>query len=90
MILLITYDLHKPDRDYTDVIKAIKQSSASWAHPEESVWLIETDEEPNVWRDRLRRTASDATYFVIQLRNSWASHDLDKDVAAWLKNDRDW
>ena len=89
MILLVTYDLHKPDRDYADVTETIKQSG-TYCHIEESVWLIETDDSPAVWRDRLKNTAYEATYFVVQLRHNWAGSQLDGSVSSWLKNSRDW
>lgn len=89
MVLLITYDLHKPDRDYEDVIAVIKEAG-TYAHLEESVWLVETSDDPAVWRDRLKNAASEATYFVVRLRQSWAAWQLSKSVADWLKNDRDW
>jgi len=89
MILLITYDLHKPDRDYADVTATIKEAG-TYLHLEESVWLVETSDDPAVWRDRLKNTASEATYFVVRLRQNWAGWQLGKGVAGWLKNDRDW
>jgi len=37
---LITYDLRKPDRDYTSLISAIKEAGSGCASPVESVWII--------------------------------------------------
>jgi len=47
-VLLIGYDLNKPrgDRDYPDLIEAIKAISGSWWHHLDSTWLIETDKTP--------------------------------------------
>jgi hypothetical protein len=89
MVLLITYDLHTSPRDYDDVIDAIK-TAGSYAHLEESVWLIETSQTPETWRDKLKAADDDGTYFVVRLAHSWSSYGLDKDVVAWLKGGRDW
>jgi hypothetical protein len=85
MILLITYDLHKPDRDYEGVIEKLK-SFGSWAYDEESVWLVDTTLSPAQCCDSLNSVTTDATYFVAQLRNNWAANIMDKDVVAWLKD----
>jgi hypothetical protein len=84
MILLITYDLHKPDRDYPAVEKVIRAETS--IHIEESVWLVDTVRSPADWRDRLKETASEATYFVVCLQKPWASSGMDKDAVAWLKD----
>lgn len=42
MVILVTYDLHKPVKDYGKLYDAIK-NSGSWFHCLESVWLIETN-----------------------------------------------
>jgi hypothetical protein len=90
MILLITYDLHEPERDYKEVIAKLK-SFGSWAYNEESVWLVDTILSPAQCRDALNEVAAEATYFVAQLQQNWAASGLDKDVAAWLKHpSRTW
>ena len=65
MILLITYDMHKPDRDYQGVIAKLK-SFGSWAHDEESVWLVDTTLSPAQCRDALNSVTTEATYFRCQ------------------------
>jgi hypothetical protein len=87
MILLITYDLHTPERDYNDVISKIK-SFGSWAHPEESVWLVDTTLQPADCRDRLKQMTEEATYFIVGLRRDWSSWGLASAVANWLKDPR--
>lgn len=42
MILLITYDLKIPDRDYSALYEAIKNAGTSWWHYLDSVWIINT------------------------------------------------
>ena len=39
MVYLITYDLHRPGQNYTGLHLALK-GLGEWAHPLESVWLV--------------------------------------------------
>ena len=39
MIVLITYDLKQPGRNYTNLYEAIK-SLGDWQHPLESTWFV--------------------------------------------------
>ena len=39
MIVLITYDLKQPGRNYTDLYEAIK-ALGDWQHPLESTWFV--------------------------------------------------
>jgi hypothetical protein len=90
MVLLITYDLHKPERDYDDVTSEIK-SFGSWAHPEESVWLVDTTLGPQDCRNRLKQVTEDATYFIVWLQHNWSSYKLTSPVVKWLKDPgRSW
>lgn len=91
MILLITYDLHNPGQDYDNVIEVIK-TAASWAHPQGSVWLVDTTRTPAEWRDTLKAAGDpNDEYFVSRLAHNWASMGMDKDVVAWLKSPaRNW
>ena len=43
MIVLITYDLKQPGRNYTPLYEAIK-SFGDWQHPLESVWFVEMND----------------------------------------------
>lgn len=92
MVLIVAYDLHNPGRDY-EKIAAVLRKARSWAHPQGSVWFLDTDIEPATWRDRLG-AAGDANdeYFVARMRQHWAgSATMDKDVVTWLKSpDRTW
>lgn len=91
MILLVTYDLHDPGRNYPKVEKALK-AAHSYVHPLGSVWLLDSTDKPSIWRDRLK-AAGDSTdeFFVVQIREHWASSQMDKEAAAWLKSgERRW
>lgn len=90
MLLLITYDLHKPDRDYKAVSAEI-QSADSCVHVEESVWIVDTACTPKIWRDRLQGVTDEATYIVIRLQENWSSWKVNTTVTDWLKSEeRSW
>jgi len=90
MILMVAYDLHEPDRDYAEVIACIKKFG-SWCHLEESVWLVDTSSSPGDVRDALKKVGTDATYFVQQVTQNWASYGEAKDKTDWLKSEkRNW
>lgn len=84
MILVVTYDLHAPGRDYPEIERLLK-SARSWAHPQGSVWFLDTDRDPAWWRDRLMQ-AGDAndSYFVSRLQQHWAAFNLGQPVNEWL------
>jgi hypothetical protein len=90
MVLLVAYDLHKPDRDYTDVENLIK-SLGSWCHLEESVWLLDTTSTPSQVRDALQKVGEDATYFTQRVTSNWASFNASSEKVKWLKSSsRSW
>lgn len=91
MILIVTYDLHDPGRDYDKITAELKKAD-SWAHPQGSVWLIDTQLGTAKWRDRLKAVGdSNDEYFIARLEGSWASLNMGDKVAAWLKDPaRSW
>jgi CRISPR/Cas system-associated endoribonuclease Cas2 len=91
MILLVAYDLHNPNRDYDEVIKTIKTAS-SWAHAQESVWLIDTTQSPEYWVKKLVVAGdTDDKLFVIQLKKNAEWRNLSESVAQWINNSaRSW
>ena len=53
---LITYDLTKPDRNYSGLFSAIKGISGSWAHVSESSWIVVVNNQSSATiRDNLRK-----------------------------------
>ena len=91
MVLIVTYDLHNPGRDY-DAVADVPKAAGSWAHPQGSVWFIDTFLEPSDVRDRLK-DAGDPTdeYFVARMRQHWAAFNTDSDATDWLKSpNRRW
>lgn len=87
MILLITYDLHKADRDYPAVERVIK-AEGNWAHIEESVWLIDTLTPCVQWRDDLQSAAPEATCFLVHLQRDWSSSGVNQELVDWLNDAR--
>lgn len=91
MILSISYDLHNPGRDYEKIISTIKTAD-SWAHPQGSLWLIDTKHSPEQWVLKLRNAGDvNDEYFISQLARNWWSANLDSIVLEWLKSPlRSW
>lgn len=87
MILIVTYDLHNPGRDYEKVAAELKQPDGGWTHPQGSVWLLDTRDGPSSWRDRLARVGDpNDEFLVVRVQHNWASRNTDKVVTDWLKD----
>ncbi|MGB4767681.1 MAG: hypothetical protein WBP22_00320 [Candidatus Saccharimonas sp.] len=91
MVLLVAYDLHNPGRDYDNIIKTLKTAS-SWAHPQGSVWLVDTSLSPSDWVDKLHKAGDpNDEYFVSQLKHNCAWQKMDNNVVEWIKSpSRTW
>jgi hypothetical protein len=81
-VLLVTYDLHKPGQDYSDVLKVIK--SFPWARLSESSYAIATDKSPDSVFTAIKPylDANDNVY-IINLKRPHSGFGP-KDVNAWL------
>ena len=90
MILEVGYDLHNPGRDYAHIKKLLESADGGWAHPQGSVWLIDTAHEPMRWIEALKQAGdSNDEYLVTRIRDTeWASYGMDPEVVAWLKDPR--
>lgn len=86
MVLLVTYDLHGPERNY-QAIDDVLRTASSWMHPAGSVWFLDSEISTATWRDQLKE-AGDANdeFFVVRLTRDWASFNLDSIAANWLKD----
>ncbi len=91
MLNLITYDLRQPGRDYTSLYDAIK-TYGIWAHPVESVWIVDAGQSPAEIRDHLKsHVDSNDMLFVVQMDKNWASSNLNSTIVDWLKlQSRTW
>ncbi|MBI2669531.1 MAG: hypothetical protein HYX20_00040 [Candidatus Yanofskybacteria bacterium] len=86
MIILITYDLNNPGKDYMPLYSAIKDISGTWWHSLTSVWLIDTDKNTNRVRDMLTpRIDSNDELFVVRLTPDYAGY-LSREAWQWLNN----
>ena len=85
MILLISYDLSKPDRDYKGLYGAIKKASGWW-HYLESTWLISTKGTADDWYKELKPNIdNDDSLLIVEItgnRQGW----LPKKAWDWIKN----
>jgi hypothetical protein len=83
-VLLVTYDLNKPDKDYSDVLKTIK--SYSWARLSESSYAISTNQTAQQAYDRISQylDKNDVLY-VINMKRPYAGYGP-KDVNEWLES----
>jgi len=64
MVLLITYDLKRPGQNYAGLHDAIK-AAGTWWHHLESTWIIETDESPRDWYNRLAPHLDQTDYVIV-------------------------
>ena len=90
MVLMIAYDLHQPGRDYARVEQVLKSADGGWAHPQGSVWIVDTSQATVAWRDRLRATM-DPTDEILVTRlamRDWAGWNMGQAVVEWLNDPR--
>jgi hypothetical protein len=82
-ILLITYDLHKPGQDYTDLLAKIK-SGGNWARLSESSYAVRTAYSPEQVYNQLKPylDANDNLYVITLTRPYYGQGPTD--VNSWL------
>lgn len=82
---LVSYDLRKPGRNYETLYKALKSYEA-WAHPLESVWVLETRRSATEIRDHLgAHVDGNDQLLVTGLTVEWASYNLATEQTNWLQ-----
>ena len=87
MLLLITYDLKQPDRDYTTLYESIKQCSSVWWHYLESVWIIRTEMTANQCFDKIHPNMDNNDYiFIVDISHQTRQGWLPKDAWEWIKS----
>ena len=80
-IVLVTYDLKQPGRNYTAVHNYLRQFTH--CKQMESVWLLDTAVDTNTIRDAVRSAAdSNDIVFVVRLTQQWSSWNYG--CADWL------
>lgn len=87
-VLLVTYDLRKPGRNYQPVHDYLK----TFTHCKglESVYVLDTTTSTEAIRDHLRSiTDANDRFFVVRLMRTWNSYNYD--CAEWLNSSaRNW
>lgn len=86
MVLLVSYDLNKHERPeaYASVKKMIEENAVSYKRPLYSQWLVETNENPKNWSEKMAQVADkDDCWLVVQVQNysGWLSGS----IWPWLK-----
>lgn len=83
----ISYDLHRPGRDYTQLHNAIKSLGTHWAKPLESYWIVVTSmtSSSNVVDKLLPYMDTNDSLFVTKLGADWGSYNIPKDVVTFLQ-----
>jgi hypothetical protein len=84
MILLVSYDLKVPGRDYAKLYETLKSASAWW-HYLESTWILSTNDNVGTWTDRIRATMDENDNFIVvditdRTNNGW----LPKKAWDWI------
>ena len=85
MVYLITYDLHRPGQNYSELFEAIK-GLGEWWHHLESTWLVDTAMDAQAVAERLRaRMDQNDNLLVIKVSRPWGGW-LPKEAWAWLES----
>lgn len=90
MLLLVTYDIKSPDKDYIPLYESIKNSSKSWWHYMESIWIVKTELSPNEFFDRIKECLdTNDRCMVINITNCERQGWLPSKAWEWIKyNDK--
>ncbi len=81
-VYLVTYDLHKPGNNYTEILEQIKKYG--WAKLSESSYAISTTETATAAYKRIHaKVDANDTLYVISLRTPWNGRGP-KAVNDWL------
>lgn len=84
MIILVTYDLKAPGRDYQKVYDLLKSSTAWW-HYLESTWILSTSEDVSTWAQKLREVIdTNDSLFVVDITGMTRDGWLHKDAWEWI------
>ena len=83
-VLLITYDLNSPGKNYDDLIEAFKVNP--WARLSESCYAISTEKKPSqIYDELINHIDKNDNLFIMTLTNpykGWGSNEVHK----WLNN----
>ena len=85
--LMIGYDLNKSGKDYSGLIKEIKDNFGTWWHHLDSTWLVVADLTPVQVRDLLRpHIDNDDELLVATISAPAAWVGFNDNGSTWLKD----
>jgi hypothetical protein len=88
-VFIISYDLRAPGRDYKSLYDAIK--TVPYAHPLESVWLVEHNGPASVIKDTLKGhiDKNDGVVVIEFTKDAdWALFGINKPSSDWIQSMR--
>lgn len=84
---LVGYDLNKSDKDYPELIEAIKGLSDTWWHHLDSTWIIKHAGTAASIRDALKpHIDSNDELLVVKLSGEGAWSGFNEKGSKWLKD----
>lgn len=84
MIILVTYDLNVPGKDYTKLYRGLELISQDYIRPLKSVWLFYTTSKPeDVW-DKLSRYIDGSDRMLVTVMKPGYYGWLDKEHWSWI------
>ena len=84
---IISYDLHKPGRDYSTLIDFLKKESPTYWHHIESMCIVKNDSTAVKIRDAIKKKIDgNDDVIVIELTcQMWATYGFSKRATDWLQ-----
>ncbi len=85
MVLLVSYDLKKPGKDYSDLYQTLKKAK-KWWHYLDSTWLLVTDLSPKAWLEKIKPAIDENDFvLIIQVTNNYSGW-LPKEAWEWIRD----
>ena len=86
MILLVSYDLQAPNKNYDDLCATLK-TAESWWHYLKSTWILYTNDSVDAWQKKIKAVVDNNDNFIVvditcRTRNGW----LPKKAWEWIRN----
>lgn len=84
MILMISYDLKAPGRNYEPLYEVLKTAPVWW-HYLESTWILKTSEDVSVWTEKIRAVIdTNDNFIIINITNAPRNGWLPKKAWEWI------
>lgn len=84
--LMVSYDLHKPVKDYPRLLEKLRSYGTFWHHLD-SLWIVKSGDSATQMRDALKAYVdSDDELLVVNISNdAWASLGFTDKATTWLR-----